>query len=269
MGEKPPRRIITLLTDFGSRDPYVSSMKGVILSIAPETLVVDITHDVEPFNVLQAAFILYQASRWFPAGTIHVVVVDPGVGSERRALAIKTGRCILIGPDNGVLMPVADHFGVVEVREIRKKFFECTSYTFHGRDIFAPAAASLAAGMEFRDLGPLVSDPKKLDFGRVKWIHGGLEARILHVDRFGNLITNISSDLYEKITSKRKIKIVVKGVAHVLKPARSYFEGKEKELLLLPGSGGFIEISLNKESAARFLGIRPGDTFVLKFGSSF
>ncbi len=269
MKQNSVRRIITLLTDFGTRDYYVSSMKGVILSIAPNAIIIDITHEVEPFNVLQAAFLLYQAVRWFPTWTIHVAVVDPGVGSERKPLAIKTRKCVLIGPDNGVLMPAANYFGIIEVREIRRKFFECTSHTFHGRDVFAPAAANLVAGMKLEELGPVIRSPKKLDFGDVKWIDNGIEARVLHVDRFGNLITNIPTNLYHEITSKEKITIIAKGKTSLLKPASSYFEGKPKEFLILPGSEDFIEISLNKGSAAKFLNIKPGDTFILKFGSSF
>jgi hypothetical protein len=261
--------IITLTTDFGTKDPYVSSMKGVILSIAQEAIIIDITHEVEPFNVLQGAFILYRAARWFPTRTIHVAVIDPGVGSERRALAIKTKNCTLIGPDNGVLMPTANYFGIVEAREIKRSFFENVSYTFHGRDLFAPAAASLLVGMKFEDLGPIATSLKTLDFGRIKWIDGRLEAKVLHVDRFGNVITNIPRELYSEISSERMITITTKTKALPIKPAFSYFEGKPLELLLLPGSGDFIEISCNKGSAADLLDIKPSDTFILKFGSSF
>ncbi len=266
---KHSKKIITLTTDFGTKDPYVSSMKGVILSIAPEATVVDITHEIEPFNVTQAAFILYQATRWFPAKTIHVAVVDPGVGSKRRALAIKTNHCMLIGPDNGVLIPTAKYFGIVEIREIRKKFFDEISHTFHGRDIFAPTAAKLSVGMKFEDLGPTISDPREHDFGPIKWTNEGLEAKVLHVDRFGNLITNIPRELYPEIASKGKIMISTGENASIIRQARSYFEGKPKELLMLPGSGDFIEISCNRGSAAELLGIKPNDTFILKFGSSF
>ena len=262
-------RIITLMTDFGSKDQYVASMKGVILSIAPEVTIVDITHEIEPFNVLQAAFLLYQVARWFPAKTIHVVVVDPGVGSERRALAIKTNQCVLIGPDNGVLIPTAKYFGIVDIREIKNKFLDEISHTFHGRDIFAPAAANLSMGMKFKELGPIVSDFKELDFGNVEWVNEELRAKILHVDRFGNLITNIPRRLYPKIASKETIVISTTERASKIKPAHSYFEGKPKELLILPGSGEFIEISCNKGSAAELLSTKPGDTFILRFRSSF
>ncbi|HIE23061.1 MAG TPA: hypothetical protein EYP68_02400 [Candidatus Korarchaeota archaeon] len=262
-------RIITLTTDFGTKDPYVSSMKGVILSIAPEAIIIDITHEVEPFNVLQGAFILYQAARWFPARTIHVAVIDPGVGSERKAVAIKTKNCTLIGPDNGVLMPTANYFDIVEARDIKKSFFENVSYTFHGRDLFAPAAASLLIGMKFEDLGPKATSLKTLDFGKIKWTNGRLEAKVLHVDRFGNVITNIPRDLYLEISSEKRIAITTNKKTLPIKPAFSYFEGKPLELLLLPGSGDFVEISCNKGSAADLLDIKPSDTFILKFGSSF
>jgi len=261
--------IITLTTDFGTRDPYVASMKGVILFIAPKVTIIDITHEIEPFNVLQAAFILYRAVRWFPAETIHVAVVDPGVGSERRALAIKTDQCVLIGPDNGVLIPAAKYFGIVDVREIKKKFLDEISHTFHGRDIFAPAAANLSIGMKFEELGPTASNLRELDFGSIEWIDEELRAKILHVDRFGNLITNIPRKLYSEIASKETIVISTTRKTSKIKPAHSYFEGKPKELLILPGSGEFVEISCNKGSAAELLAVKPGDTFILRFGSSF
>ncbi len=263
------RAVITLLTDFGTKDHYVSSMKGVILSINPKATIVDITHNIEPFNIMQAAFVLHQTANWFPKGTIHVVIVDPGVGSKRRAIAIKTKKYTFIGPDNGVLMPSANSFGIIEVREIKRKFFDEVSYTFHGRDVFAPAAASLSLGMKFEELGPIAPNPKELSFWKPKRVNNGLKALALHVDRFGNVITNIPRRDYEEIASKHRVYMELRGKRISLKPARSYFEGKPMELLILPGSGDFVEISCNRESAAKLLGLKPGDEFFLRYESSF
>jgi len=157
------RQVITLLTDFGTRDYFVASMKGVILSINPDAVVIDITHDVPSFNVLKAAFILWATYRYYPRGTVHVVVVDPGVGTSRRALAIRSRNYYFIGPDNGVLTMAAEDDGVVEVREIsnRSVMLGEVSSTFHGRDIFAPAAAHIGL-TRFEDYGPVVRDYVKL-----------------------------------------------------------------------------------------------------------
>ena len=189
----PP--IITLLTDFGTRDAYAASMKGVILSIAPDARIIDITHEVPPQDIVEGAWTLASAYRWFPAGTVHVAVVDPGVGSARRAIAARAGAWTFVAPDNGVLAWALDGAGDVRAVELAdtRWFQPGVSSTFHGRDIFAPVAAHLASGVALDELGPRVDDLVALPVASPHVTPERITCEVVHVVLFGNAITNLDA----------------------------------------------------------------------------
>src|SRR5262245_46834507 len=229
--------IITLTTDFGTREWFVAAMKGVMAGIAPETRVVDVTHEIEGHNVLAGAFVLAQCCRNFPAGTIHVAVVDPGVGSPRRAVAVKTADHIFLAPDNGVLTLALAGLPTPEIRTIenRKLFNPPVSRTFHGRDIFAPVAAHLATGLPWTEIGPAAERIVLLETAEPQEIKGGLEGRVLHADRFGNLITNIDArHLEQRIGGEPKRFRIGRHV--IRKFGRFYAEVAPGEAIALIGS---------------------------------
>ncbi len=191
-----PPPIITLLTDFGSSDIFVGSMKGVILGINPLAQIVDLTHTVPPHDIRTASYLLHSAARYFPPGTIHVAVVDPGVGSERRPLLVFTMEQYFIAPDNGILSGVLASELDAEIRELTNKQFLLGSIgsTFHGRDVFAPAAAWLSRGELIESFGPLVENIVRFEVSRARQESGKLLGEVQHIDRFGNLITNVSKE---------------------------------------------------------------------------
>ncbi|MBO3802464.1 MAG: SAM-dependent chlorinase/fluorinase, partial [Candidatus Brockarchaeota archaeon] len=194
-----PARIVTLLTDFGTRDHYVASMKGVLLGIEPRLQVIDVSHDVPKFGVRRAAITLAQAAKFFPRGTVHVAVVDPGVGTPRKHLILETKRFFFVGPDNGVLSIAAEEDGIKGAYEIRgsRYVFQERSNTFAGRDVFAPAAAHLAKGLPPERLGEEIdpSEIKKVGIGEPRKSGRRVEGEILAIDEFGNLVTNITRSL--------------------------------------------------------------------------
>lgn len=251
-------RLITLLTDFGLEDHFVGVMKGVIAGIAPKAQVVDITHEVQPFQVGQARFLLGEAWRYFPARTIHVVVVDPGVGSERRALLAEAGGQVFIGPDNGVLSDVLA-LPKAKVRELsnRKLWLGKVSATFHGRDVFAPVAAHLAAGVTPAKTGKLITDAHRLPVpapvrtGKRFWT-----GEVLHVDRFGNLITNLAAAEFPELGKRRVVLKVGYELIEGLSP--SYASAAPGAVVAVLGSGGTIEIAINQGRADRKLGVGAG-----------
>jgi S-adenosylmethionine hydrolase len=250
--------IVTLTTDFGGH--YVGIMKGVIKRIAPTAEVIDLGTDVQPFDVKGGAFVLYSSYKYFPPGTVHVAVVDPGVGSERRAIAVRSRNYYFVGPDNGVLIPAAREDGVVEMREIsnRELFLEDISSTFHGRDIFSPVAAFLANGGEFEKVGGKVEIVKDLEFFR-EVSEGRAEGEVLFVDRFGNLVTSlIEGDLAEK-----ECVIEFEGKRLRARHARTYSEGREGEILIIKGSSGHYEISVREGSAKEVTGLGVGRRFAI------
>jgi len=187
--------VITLTTDFGTADPFAGIMKGVILSIHPPARIVDITHAIEPQNVLQAAYVLESAWRWFPKHTVHVAVVDPGVGGSRRAMAFKRGNTIFVGPDNGLFTGLLEADSQCHELKNPKYRLPEVSGTFHGRDVFAPAAAWIARGTPLKSLGPPLKNPVRLDRPQAAWTGKALEGEVIHIDRFGNAATNISREL--------------------------------------------------------------------------
>lgn len=248
--------IVTLTTDFGLADHFTGAMKGVILGIAPRAAIVDITHQVEPYEISQAAFLITQAYTSFPPGTVHVVVVDPGVGTSRRPILVEAARQIFIAPDNGVLSGIyAREKHKVRAVTADRYFRKPVSRTFHGRDIFAPVAAHVAAGVAPSKMGRLVKDYLRREYerplrtGKRMW-----SGSVLHIDRFGNVITNfMPSDL----PPERPFEIAV-GPHRVSRVASNYAESAPGELFLIEGSAGYLEISMNQGPAARTLGCGVG-----------
>lgn len=258
-------KIVTLTSDFGLRDTYVAEMKAVILSICPEATIVDITHEIEKFSVRAGAFALASAASYFPKGTIHVAVVDPGVGTRRRPILVQTGRGVFVGPDNGLLIPAADRQGITNIYEItnKKLMLSQVTNTFHGRDIFAPLAAHLANGISPNDCGPKIDDVVKPEFAKVTSTGGTVIGEILHVDDFGNVITNVREPEARQFSEGDWLTVELPNCDLRLRFAKTYAEAKPKEPTALVGSHGYVEIALNQGSANREFQIRIGDRFKL------
>ncbi len=251
-------RLITLTTDFGLFDHFLGAMKGVIAGIAPAAHVVDITHEITPYNTLEGAFVIAQASPYFPKGTIHVVVVDPGVGSERRAILAEAGGQLFIAPDNGVLSMIFAR-GPHKVRTVSnpKLALKNVSRTFHGRDIFAPAAAHLARGVKPAQFGKLIHDYARIESVEPAEIAANAwRGTILKTDRFGNLITNLHIDEFFAI--KTNPFVVKVGGAQIRRLALTFADTERGELAVVVGSSGYLEIVANQASAAREIGCGAG-----------
>ena len=252
--------IITLTTDFGLGDPYVGIMKGVILSINPGARLIDISHLVRPQSIIHASGLIRDACHFFPEGTIHVAVVDPGVGGERRPILVKTEGHLFVGPDNGIFRPVittCQHSQVIHITE-SKYLLPGISHTFHGRDIFAPVAAHLSLGVDPLKFGPVIDDPVELHLPRPQEREGILTGEVIRVDHFGNLITNIHQKDLEQFTGTdraviRVANLMVEGLCN------TYGEAGEGETLALAGSSGYLEISVNSGRAGDRLGINSDD----------
>ncbi|MEM2914122.1 MAG: SAM-dependent chlorinase/fluorinase [Candidatus Bathyarchaeia archaeon] len=208
----PKPAVITLLSDFGLRDPYVAEMKAVIISICPTAIIVDISHEIKKFDIRMGAFVLAESAPYFPEGTIHVAVVDPGVGTKRRPIIIETKQSIYVGPDNGLLMLSAQREKIKHVYEIAnpKYMRKDVSDTFHGRDIFSPVAAHLAKGIAASDLGPEICDPVVPGFVKPVVLNSEIEGEFIHIDDFGNLVSNITLRDLEEIGTKKGEKIRLK-----------------------------------------------------------
>jgi S-adenosyl-L-methionine hydrolase (adenosine-forming) len=254
--------IVTLLTDFGSADSYVGAIKGVILSHDPRIRIVDITHEVAAHDVEEGAFLLLGAFAEFPPGTVHMAVVDPGVGSHRRGVAIQVGRYLLVGPDNGIFSYVLERNGPGEAYAIENEAWTVPrrSTTFHGRDIFAPTAAKLALGGRIEEAGPKIGSPVTLPSLRVdRASDGSLRGRVLHVDRFGNCVTSFTR---EQIADAAGLQIRAGGA--VIGEMRAFYAAAIGEgPFLIWGSGGFLEISVDRGNAARSLGLVRGAPLTL------
>jgi len=262
------RRIITLLTDFGLRDSYVAEMKAVILSIYPEACIVDISHEVRKFDIRMGALLLFRAAKFFPNGTVHVAVIDPGVGTERRPIIIETERGFYVGPDNGVLMLSAQRDGIKHIYAIRnpKYMLGKISRTFHGRDIFSPAAAHLAKGAPPSEFGPEVFDPVTPDFAKPRVIDDCIEGEIIHIDDFGNMVTNISEEDLKNLKVKGGEQIIfeVGKKSFPLKLCRAYSEVPIDSPLAIIGSCDLLEISVNQGNASIFFGVDVGEKIILR-----
>lgn len=255
--------IITLLSDFGLQGPYVAEMKAVILSICPETRIVDISHEIGKFNIRMGAFVLASATPYFPARTIHVAVVDPGVGTKRRPIIVETECSFYVGPDNGILMLAAHKEGIRHVYHVNNSQYMLPkiSRTFHGRDIFAPAAAHLAKGHAPSNFGPQIHDYLLPEFAKPRLKKAELSGEIIHIDGFGNLVTNISAEDLEKIGISEGVDFVVEfgGKTSSLKLCSAYGGVSTKNPLAIIGSGGFLEFSVNQGNASQIFSLKIGD----------
>jgi len=252
--------IITLLTDFGTKDHYVASMKGVILSINPRCLLIDITHQVSPHDIQEGAFTLANAYSHFPKGTIHLAVVDPGVGGERKPLLLVTENYFFVGPDNGLFTMITQKESVNKIIALDKQRYHLSSVskTFHGRDIFAPVAAHLSMGVKPNALGHRIDSLFWLGFEGPRIKEGKLSGEILHVDPFGNLVSNIDEGRLIRFIRGRPCAIRV-GRKTIRGLKKGYWEGKKGEPIALFGSGGFLEISVREDNAQMSLKVKRGD----------
>lgn len=250
---------ITLLTDFGTTDGYVAAMKGVIAEIAPSVVIEDATHYIDPGDIPAAAHALRRYWRYYPAGTIHVVVVDPGVGSDRRALAIRADQRLFVGPDNGVFTYVLTDCADRTVVEITNTHYtrEEISNTFHGRDIFAPVAAHLAKGLELEQLGNIVNDPVLVAFPPPLVTENAVRGEIVAIDRFGNLATNIPASMVRGSA-------VAECAGREVRVVRTYADAEDGETIALINSDGMLEIAMRDADAADTLGAGRGDAVVLR-----
>ncbi len=256
-------QIITLLSDFGLRDHYVSEMKAVILTICPQARIVDISHLVGKFNMRMGAFLLASAARYFPKDTIHVAVVDPGVGTKRRPLLVKTKESFFIGPDNGLLILAAQRNRIQSVYEITNTelMLPSVSRTFHGRDVFAPAAAHLANGISSDIFGGRISDYFVPRFAKAELGAEGLRGEVLHVDDFGNVITNITWADLQMVGAKspKMISLRSNKKIHRMLFVQAYGDVSDKSTLALIGSHGFLEFAVNQGNASTTLKTKVGD----------
>lgn len=263
-----PGPVITLLTDFGAADHFVGSLKGVILSLTPQARIVDLTHEIAAHDIEAAAFTLLGAYKSFPKGTVHVAVVDPGVGATRRGIAVVAVGQIFVGPDNGIFSYIYERESEFSVYELSNDelFRKPVSPTFHGRDIFAPVAAALSNGMKLEKLGLRVTDPVKLPRLTPEVGDSRIRARIIHIDRFGNCVTNITPEVLTPKMIDAGAQLTVKGKK--ITSFRSFFAeetGDRAQLFALWGSAGFLEIAAANRSAARLLGTRRGERVVVRF----
>ena len=285
------------MTDFGTADGYVGTMKGVILSIVPHAQLVDISHEIAPQDIRQAAYVLYTAYPFFSPHTVHLVVVDPGVGSARRPIALRTPTGYFVGPDNGVfsyVMACEPVETLVELSDPRYRLTE-VSHTFHGRDVFAPAAAHLAAGVPITSLGPPAPDPVTFPLPRLEVTPDGITGEVLHADRFGNVITSIGRLVWDRdelslepafqeagkrnsesanrqivgdggrVHFKANPAVVVVAGQEITSVHHTYAEVERGQVLALVGSEAHLEIAVREGSAVRRLGLQPGDPVVLRW----
>ena len=262
--------LVTLTTDFGLTDEYVGVMKGVILSLAPTTQIIDLSHGIEPQNIAQAAYLIDNSSRYFPDDTVHVLVVDPGVGSNRRLILVGARRQLFLAPDNGVLsLVIDDEFSFAHAVTNKELYLHPVSRTFHGRDILAPVAAHLAAGIAAETVGP------PLDRNELTQLHlaasvstdgKSIKGGVIQVDRFGNLITNIHRQTAQKLADENNASVltVIIGARTINNIVACYAETAPGELLALFGSRDYLEIAINHGDAGKLLGITTGEIVQLR-----
>ena len=257
--------IITLLTDFGTEDTYVGVMKGVITSICPSAQVIDLTHQVPPQDIATGAFLLDVSVDYFPEGAIHVAVVDPGVGTARKPVALRTAKAFFVGPDNGIFTLVLQRQQLLQAicLDNPRYHLPTVSSTFHGRDIFAPVAAHIACGVSVEELGTPIHRLQRLPLPRIRVDWQGIRATVVHIDRFGNAITNLTRDNYEAWRTRWDVKepAVQVAASDIFLPiATTFGEVARGKPLALFGSSGRLEIAVNGGSAALELALRRGDT---------
>jgi len=255
-----PSGIITLTTDFGLSDPYVAMMKGVILSINPSARLVDVTHQIGTGSISQAALLIRETFPYFPEGTVHLAVVDPGVGSDRRLIALQAGAPFFVGPDNGIFWPVFQDFGGAKAVHLTQPryFLPSITRTFHGREIFAPVAAHLSLGLSLESLGPSIHDLAKLTVPQPFVKEGVLCGQIIRVDNFGNLVTNIPSRDLLNFLESGPLRIKA-GKLVIRKLSRIYADCEEGEPLALINSSNLLEIAVNLGRASEYIGLKNGE----------
>ncbi len=263
---KDMSRIVTLTTDFGLADEYTGAVKGVILSIAPDVKIVDITHQIPKYNIRKGALVLRSIIPYFPPGSIHLGIVDPGVGSERSILIIKTrsGK-YLVGPDNGLLYPAAMREGVSKIIKFTNLEYSLKRFsdTFHGRDIMAPIVGYLAKNISLEEFGCETENIVQLKLEYYKLLENGVEGHVIDVDDFGNIITSIPAEiLFENLNKTPEfLTLLTREGRFEAKMGRIFADTCEGGLVILPGSKGFIEIAVNKGDAAKNLRLKSGDVF--------
>lgn len=264
------RPVITLTTDFGQADGYVGTMRGVILSICPQATLVDISHELCPQAVQQAAYVLSTTVPYFPPGTVHLVVVDPGVGSQRRPIVVKTERAAYVAPDNGVLtLAIGQDPAHLAVRLTHPRYrLSRVSATFHGRDVFAPAAAHLASGVEPQEMGGVIPLAELVTLPSLQpqsQPDGSWQAQVLHVDRFGNLVTTMQlSGSREQGKNADPQWLVDVGGEQIVGLKRTFADVEPGDLLAYVGSSGYLEIAVREGSAARRLDVSVGDPVLVR-----
>lgn len=251
-------QIITLTTDFGLQDHYVSAMKAVILGLAPEVRLIDVSHDIPAQDIMAGAWVIRNAAFMFPKGTVHLVVVDPGVGTDRHPVALEINGQYFVGPDNGIFSLFYDAYDFKAVKLNKQKYWRPErSRTFHGRDIFAPVAAHLSKGVPMEELGDPINDLVTYHWAVPIGDKDGLQGWVVHIDRFGNLITNISEELVEDLVGRRKVKIYV-GNTVIDHMVNTFGDVEEGDPVAFIGSSGMLEIGINKGNAAKLLGVDKG-----------
>ncbi len=252
--------IITLSTDFGLADHYAGAMKGAILTLNPSATIVDITHSIGPGDIFGGAFVMAGACGFFPPRSVHVGVVDPGVGGPRRGVVIETERFFFVGPDNGLLSLAAERDGIRRIVEIRNEKFmrPRVSKTFHGRDIFGPVAAHLSLGAGLCEFGPLTRDLDMIRMPEPEALEGSLLGEVIHIDTYGNIITNIGESLIEENLGSGEVEVLIKG-REVKGLYRSYASLEPGIPGALLGSSGYMEIALREDGAAGLLGVEMGE----------
>jgi S-adenosylmethionine hydrolase len=261
--------IITLTTDFGIEDEYVGVMKGVILSIHPDAIIVDITHHIYPQDLIQAAYTIKASYQYFPSGTIHIVVIDPGVGSKRSILAMEKLGHFFLAPDNGVLSLLFDEIDIGSIVHVKntRYFLKSISQTFHGRDIFAPVGAHMSKGVNITDLGDLIEENQvvRLSIKEPIQSKGELTGQIITIDRFGNLISNINSKYFKDFCNNgtnRSVEIII-GEKKIIGLSYSYENDKDQGPIAIVGSRGMLEIGINKGNAQKYFMAKKGDIIKL------
>ena len=260
-------KIMTFLSDFGNQSNYISQLKGVALSITDSKLI-DITHDITPHNIREGAFVLLTTVPYFPIGTVNVAIVDPGVGTNRRGIVVTTRTHILVGPDNGLLIPVAHRLGDFTVYEITNPnlMLNSVSNTFHGRDVFTPVAAHILNGVEFEQIGPIVLDFVDLNFGGYEITDKSATGKVIYIDSFGDIITNIDGSRLSQVLNYNKQIMLFIGKKQIKVPfVKSYDFVKKGVLLSTIGSSNFFEIAINQDNASKKLKIKTDDEIKILF----
>lgn len=252
------RKIITLTTDFGLQDYYVSAMKGVVLSIMPRVRLIDVSHQIPAHDIMAGAWALKNAAPLFPPGTVHLVVIDPGVGTQRKPVALQIRDQFFVGPDNGIFSLLTEDQNFTAVELSNPAFWQPNpSSTFHGRDIFAPVAAHLCNGTKLSELGSPLDQMQTYRWASPIADRDGIQGWIIHIDRFGNLITNISASLIEEVTQGQPLKLYVGNTIlnEIVNTFGSVVDGEPAAYI---GSSGMLEIAINKGNAQQMLGIQKG-----------